>query len=134
MNEVSNEVLLNTPDGFINFIVSLFNKTEIKILLIAVILTFAITYIVKIVYNIIIKLNQIQFTNHIRIIAIVSGFISSYLIWPDNLLSMHWYEAGMLVGPGSILIYHVLSEMSETTFFKNRLPWVSKLLKGFNDE
>lgn len=125
-----NEIFNYTPDGFTAFLIGLLNKGEWKTLLIAIILTFSITYIVKLIYMAIIHLSEIKFPNHIRVIAIISGFVSSYIVWPDDMFSMDWYQAGLLIGPGSILVYHTLMDIFNMKFFKTHFPLMSKILKA----
>jgi len=134
MNEIFSEVSVYSPDGFTNFLVGLLEKGEWKILVIAMLLTFAITYIVKLVYLVIIHISEIDFPNHIRIIAVSSGFCSSYIVWPANMLSMEWYQAGLLIGPGSILVYHTLMDIANMPFIKKYFPLMSKILRAKKDD
>lgn len=128
------EIFNYTPDGFTNFLIGLLEKGEWKILLLAILLTFAITYTVKLVYLAIVHLSELDFPNHIRIIALSSGFCSSYIVWPANMLSMEWYQAGLLIGPGSILVYHTLMDIANTPFFKKYFPFMSKILRAKKDD
>lgn len=110
-----------------NFVVGLLDKGEWKVLLSSLAITFALTYILKVFYfGLPIKTNRY----HIRFAAILSGFVAAALIWESSAISMQWYSAGIMLGPLSILLHHILKGYSKTVLAKSTTPWLYPLISG----
>lgn len=107
--------------------VGLLDQGEWKVLLSTLAITFALTYTLKLFYfGLLIKTNPY----HVRLMAIVAGFIAAKLMWNTDAISMQWYVAGILMGPLSILLHHVLEGYSQTAVCKATTPWLHPLIKG----
>lgn len=85
--------------------------------------TFAQTYTVKFFYKIAVK--EKLTPNLIRGISILCGISSAYVAWPSA-SPMAWYVAGILAGPGSILVYDIMANTAGVKW-----PWFGNLLRGY---
>ena len=107
--------------------VGLLDQGEWKILLSTLAITFALTYTLKLLYfGLLIKTNPY----HVRLMAIVAGFIAAKLMWGTDAISMQWYVAGILMGPLSIMLHHALEGYSKTAVCKATTPWLYPLIRG----
>lgn len=111
----------------------LLDKGEWKTLIFTLAISFSVTYILKIVYFSFIYKHPFG-ASHIRLLAIMSGFIAAKLMWKNDAISMEWYTAGILVGPLSILLHHTLEGISKMKIVKKRAPWLYPLLKGQQEQ
>ena len=114
---------------YTDFFIGLLDKGEWKVLLMALILTFSFTYMLKIIYFIFVP-DNLGSPLHIRLIAILSGFIAAALYWPEHTISMHWYVAGSMLGALSIALHHVLIGVANMKKVKEHLPFIYRILKG----
>lgn len=85
--------------------------------------TFALTYLVKWSYKVCVK--ERLTANMIRGISLFCGIWAAFIAWPDA-SPMPWYVAGLLAGPGSILVYDVLANTLGVKW-----PWFGALLRGY---
>jgi hypothetical protein len=110
-----------------NLVIGLLDQSEWKVLLSTLAITFALTYTLKLLYfSLFFKTNSY----HIRLIAIVGGFIAAKLMWSDDAISMQWYVAGILMGPLSIMLHESLAWYSKTKLCKATTPWLYPLVRG----
>lgn len=112
-----------------NLLIGLLDKGEWKTLLFTLVITFSMTYILKLVYFSVISKKNTH-PNHIRLIAIVSGFIASALVWNEHAISMHWYTAGIMVGPLSIIVHHILIGVAGLKTIRSVVPFLYDIVKG----
>lgn len=120
---------ISSPNDWANLLIGLLDKGEWKTLLFTLILAFSITYTLKIIYFILVPAKD-GHPNHIRLIAIIAGFIASALAWNGNAISMEWYAAGLMVGPLSIALHHALYGISRMPIVIKRVPWLQDIVKG----
>ena len=129
----SNGITINAAVEEVNWWVDLFigllDKGEWKVLLTTLAITFALTYILKIVYFSVV-MEKAKNPNHIRLIAIISGFIAAKLMWKNDAISMEWGTAAIMVGPLSILLHHAIEGTSKMKIVKKYAPWLYPLIKG----
>ena len=110
-----------------DMVIGLLDQGEWKVLLSTLAITFALTYTLKLFYfGLFIKTNPY----HIRLIAIAGGFGAAKLMWSADAISMEWYVAGILMGPLSIIIHHILEGYAKTKLCKATMPWLYPLVKG----
>ena len=124
-------------NGIINFIVSLLQPAEWRLLGLALAYTYATTYVLNVAYKAIktyrkpiAELNP----NVIRLIALFSGFLATYTVWDHEAISMNWYQAGIFIGPLSILIHHVLLGLASNSPINKLAPWLYPIIKGPGSE
>ena len=116
-----------------NLVGGLLDKGEWTTLLFTLAIAFCATYILKIVYFSFFYSNP-KSPMHIRLIAVTSGFIAAYLMWNNNAVSMNWYTAGILIGPLSIFLHHVLEGISKMKVVSAIAPWLYPLIKGQHEQ
>ena len=116
-----------------NLIGGLLEKGEWQTLLFTLVISFAATYIMKILYFSFIQ-NHPFGAYHIRLIAITAGFIAAWLMWKEDAISMKWYTAGIMIGPLSIVIHHIIEGISKMAIVKKWAPWLYPLIKGQPDK
>ncbi|MCK5609725.1 hypothetical protein KAR91_48070 [Candidatus Pacearchaeota archaeon] len=130
---MSQQIDISSANDWANFLIGLLDKGEWKTLLFTLVVTFSLTYILKLFYfGFVPKNSGTPF--HIRILAVVSGFIAAALVWNSNAISMQWYTAGIMVGPLSIALHHVLEGVSKMKVVKAIVPWLYPLIKGQKDK
>jgi hypothetical protein len=112
-----------------NFIIGLFDKGEWQAILITLALTFAITYSIKMFYCAFVD-NAKKLKMYVRLIAINAGMIAAALSWPDDTISMKWYAAGAIIGPLSILVYHLLIGIVSMKVIHDKFPFLKTIVKG----
>ena len=107
--------------------IGLLDQGEWKVLLSTLAITFALTYTLKLFYfGLLIKTNSY----HVRLMAVVAGFVAAKLMWNTDAISMQWYVAGILMGPLSILVHHAIEGYSKTAVCKATTPWLYPLIRG----
>ncbi len=108
---------------------ALFDKGEWKVLILALGLTFALTYILKLVYYAFTARRvHVRDSSHIRLIAVMAGFIVAFGIWKQaTIISMDWWMAGIGLGPLSIAVHHLL-----IFWVSNKYPRLAFYLRGKN--
>ena len=111
-----------------NFVIGLLDKGEWKILITGLVLTYAGSYILRIIYKSFV--NKGKNPNHIRLMAIISGFVAAWGVWKDGIISMDWYIAGIALGPLSIALYHLLLGASASWPLNKYASWIYPLIKG----
>lgn len=121
-----------TDNWWANLIVGLLDRGEWRTLIFGLLLTFAATYALKLVYFSLINPRYIK-RQHIRLLAIAAGFVAAWGIW-GNEIAMPWYIAGILLGPLSIALHHILLGISAHKPFKHWAPWLYPFLKGERDK
>jgi|GEM_PF-4323528 len=120
---------VSNPNWWASLIGGLLTKGEWKVLILTILVTFAETYILKAFYYALVSKRR-QKTAYVRLIAIAAGFVSAFFVWQDGALSMHWYVAGMLAGPSSIALFHVLLGMAHAPPLRSLAPWLGPVLRG----
>ncbi len=116
-----------------SIIIGLLDKGEWKTLIFGLILTYAGTYILNLVYSSFI--NQPKHNKaHIRLIAITAGFVAAGAVWDNHAISMDWYIAGIMLGPLSIVLHHILLGVVSNPPISKYAPWIYPLLKGAKDK
>lgn len=115
--------------NYTDFFIGLFDKGEWQALIITLALTFAITYSIKIFYCSFVD-DAKKLKTYVRLIAINAGMIAAALSWPENTISMKWYAAGALIGPLSILVYHIALGIASIKTINEKYPFIRKIIKG----
>lgn len=112
-----------------NFIIGLFDKGEWQAILVTLALTFAITYSIKIFYCVLVA-DASKLKLYVRLIAIIAGIVAAAFSWPADTISMEWYAAGALIGPMSILVYHLLMGIVSMKVVHDKFPFLKAIVKG----
>lgn len=123
MNVVTWLVDLLTP------VVAVLSPAEWKAFAITLGVTFAATYTLKLIYKAVVNEPR-QSKQHIRVIAIVAGLLAAWRTWPPEAANMQWLDAGVLMGPLSILIHMLMAGIAKWGPVKKRLPFIHDILKG----
>lgn len=112
-----------------DIVAGLFTKGEWKTLLLTLALTYAITYALKIFYFAFIN-DRYHNDYQIRAMAILSGVVAAWMQWPDTAVSMEWYAAGLLIGAGSIPLYHLLIVLAQSKYVIAICPRLHIFIRG----
>lgn len=90
-------------DPILERALSLFTTAEWRIVIWLLLCTVALTHIIKVLW----RLSPVKGGGNgsVQIIAIVSGFLSAFMLWPAT--SGPWYVAGIIVGPASSYVFKV---------------------------
>ncbi len=110
-----------------DLVIGLLDKGEWKVLIFGLILTYAGNYILRTMYK---SVWNKQNPYHVRLMAIMAGFIAAFSVWEPGAISMEWYMAGVMLGPLSIILHHVLVGIASNPPVNKFLPWLYPLIKG----
>jgi len=101
-------------DPILERALSLFTTAEWRIVIYLLLCTITLTHTLKIL----LRLSPIKGGGNgaVQVIAIVSGFFSAFLLWPET--SGPWYVAGIIAGPASSVAFKfafaMLNKLSPT--------------------
>lgn len=115
-----------------NFIVGFLTVDEWKAVGITLLATYAFAYFFNIVYRSTVN-KPFQNPNHVRLVVLFSGLLSSFWQWPGEWKSLDWVVNGFVISLIAIGLYHSLRGIALSDFGRNKIPWLYPLIKGKRD-